>query len=385
MIRWGVLVLVSWLAWAPVGAQAALSLANLDALEDAALADRLLLIREKQLTILRLCQRATRAAVGRPVRLTPSQMAPYFVADRTARRAALQTLIGEIQASGRGDGGSECERTLAARSLESIRDPLTYPYGIEAVCLGSGKGCVSSLWKWYAALAPSCYQVRQKGLLNQIDSNACFAGDGLILAILKQQSLDPISDTLMWSQTLLETIAAQPDESALDLETVFRQSGFTHPTKALLALTAAVGSSGNSGVTGWLQGVEDHLLMADLKGTRQPQDVYVRYKLFQAAKIMYQKFRTLAERKKIQLKLSGHSITHWNRHNLMAAFLACSAETGSAERNRQWVEFTGKGYEAMDFVSHLVEGAGWSASMKNWTLDTARYREGGKVGLSLCF
>jgi hypothetical protein len=222
------------------------------------------------------------------------------------------------------------------------------------------------------------------GSFREKENNACFAADGLILQDVRSLKLRIPDDALKFSQGLYDALLLQPVRGSLDLFAVFAQQFPGLPPQAMFTLLASFTTSGNSGLTGWLQGVEDGLLMADLNNPQlQSLAVYTRSKQLQSAKIMYQKMRTLSDRFEIKLQLFGQDITAWNRHHFMAAFLGCRSTQPMAETVHK-VHRIGMGYESKDFVFHLLEGVRMNDARENFKTDSNRYREGATLGYQAC-
>jgi hypothetical protein len=152
----------------------------------------------------------------------------------------------------------------------------------------------------------------------------------------------------------------------------------------LFNLIAAIGSSGPSGLTGWLQGLEDRMLIGDLNAGLSNEKIYQRFSDFQHAKFNYILFRGLLDEKKIQMKMYGLDVSAWNRHNFMAAFIGCANGKTFRERTSTLVYLTGVAYEAKDFISHLREGVGFKDSKENFNVDSHRYAESGQFGYEHC-
>lgn len=237
---------------------------------------------------------------------------------------------------------------------------------------------------FYLGLAPACYPVAGQGALAQKDSNACFGADKLIFKDARDLGLSLPKDALQFSQALYEALLKKKPQESIDLFSVFANQSSSPTPKHMLTLLASFSTSGNSGLTGWLQGVEDTLLVGDLNDqTLSANDVYARSKDLQLAKITYQRFREVADRFSATLRIFGVEVKDWNRHNFMAAYLGCR-DNGTRSQAIRKVGSIGVGYESKDFVSHLREGSRLRPSIENFQQDTKRYVDGAALGWDAC-
>jgi hypothetical protein len=231
--------------------------------------------------------------------------------------------------------------------------------------------------EWIRRLDPRCFSPRVKGYFNFKETNACFAGDGIILKFFRAVGNDPYVAASEFAATMAKTMVETPKGGVFDFDQVYSDK----LDWQILTLLAAVGSSGNSGNVGWLKGLEDRLLRIDL-ATLDFDSIYLNFKMLQQAKINYQLARQISDQNHIRLKLNGVFIDDWVRHNVMAAFLGCVAYSGFD----QWLIYgTGIGYESRDFMSH-IEKENWTtkAAIQNFIQDTNRYRISSKVGYRYC-
>lgn len=287
------------------------------------------------------------------------------------------------------------------KTIGFLLDTLKKSKSVEASCLGK-PGNILSIRKvfffsqnsenlknplnrlWWKTLEPACYKIRLRGNLNNVDGNACFAGDRLMNASFDKLEVDGVRASLQYSYALLAAAAIEAEGGELNLEKVFQDEFMQERPKLLFTLIAAIGSSGPSGLTGWLQGLEDRMLISDINAGLSNEKIYQRFSDFQHAKFNYIVFRGMLDQKKIQMKMYGTDVSAWNRHNFMAAFIGCANGKTFGERTSSLVYLTGVAYEAKDFVSHLREGAGLKASKENFNVDSNRYAESGQFGFDQC-
>lgn len=377
--RWLGILLVAMLA--PVVAGADISLKDLSQMEDVAIWDRLSLMEELQVRRTSTCRHPEAAAFRQAWwnRLGSGE-GPRITQSAAETKATVLLQIQRLLDSKKLQ--KLCQRISKESPIISIRQTFRRPPGLGTLCDGKGSDCGRRLSQWYEDFSPACYQIRQRGELSSIDGNACFAADGMVLNSLARQDMDPLIDGIEWAAALLKASLAEP--KAVDIWVVF-QSVFPEGTpQQMLALLASFSTSGNSGLTGWLQGIEDRLLIRWLNENMTANDVYERIKLLQTVKITYQKFRTVMDERKLRLRVRGVAIDDWNRHNMMAAFLGCENQMQDQEVTLRLVLLIGQAYEAKDFISHLLEGMHWEPAVRNWREDTDRYRQSGQIGYRLC-
>lgn len=237
---------------------------------------------------------------------------------------------------------------------------------------------------WFRQLEPACFKIRQKGNLKSVDQNACFAGDRIIYFNAKKHNFDIVLSALNLSYSLLAQIASASEGQRLNIEDAYF-SEFKNSNKLIFfTILAAISTSGPSGLTGWLQGLEDRLLVEDLNSNLDTEEIIERFEKLQLAKFNYIKYRELASKHRIKLSLYSYDVSEWNRHNTMALFLACSKRNQFGSQTVPLVYSTGLIYEAKDFISHLQDGVDVKLSKANFSQDTNRYQESGMIGYNLC-
>lgn len=278
---------------------------------------------------------------------------------------------------------------LFQNDFEALSPRRELPGGnlVPAVCFDptAQKKCFREFRQMWNQIRPHCFRSLRVGLGAFHENHACFGGDQAL-----DQSLSPTFgsnktlELFNYSQTLLQEVEKVPAGSDFELSEV-TENLYPFPKPELtFAILTALGSSGNSGLTGWLQSLEDRWLIEGLSGNQEIAAVYKDAKLLQGAKIRYQAFRDRAEHANHRLLLFGKEIKGWNRHNLMAAFLGCQFRDFNRENVSHLVSLLGVGYESKDFVSHLLEGVSLQDSKQNFKEDTNRYRQSGRVGYDAC-
>ncbi len=273
------------------------------------------------------------------------------------------------------------------RHLQSARKSLTAANVLKMIPLlcRSDRFCAKEITHFVARLEPHCFPSNETSGIGSIDLNPCFAGDGLLHETLVRLKLNPALEANAMMDQLLLDIGDVPEGGAFELQNSYRKIRPEKNLIPLFTLLAIVGTSGNSGLTGWLQGFEDRLLIDGLRDPKvDTEEIYWTFKVHQRAKIKYQVLREYAESRRIEIRISGHSWKQWNRHNLMAASLGCGMIDKTPDQAKFLLALTGIAYEGKDFASHLKGGYRLKDAVQNFLVDTKRYREAGFVGRVLC-
>lgn len=236
-----------------------------------------------------------------------------------------------------------------------------------------------------SALRPHCFQSLRRGLAGFYENHACFGGDIAMNADLERAFGASKPSMVANAAELLARAAldATPG-SRLDILSTLSDLSPGLSNRDAMALLAATGTSGNSGMTGWMQSLEDRWLIEGLLSNLPLKAVYQNTMLLQSAKANYIGLREIVDSKKLMLTLGTRLINRWNRHNLMAAYLACHFSHLPKTDVTSVIAKIGVGYESKDFVSHLVSGVSLKTSIENFNQDTERYRSAGAAGYELC-
>ncbi|QLY24245.1 hypothetical protein [Bdellovibrio sp. KM01] len=350
---------------------ASISLRDLDKMEDVALADRLQRTLIIQYQLIAACEKQSSLSAQFLWQTYPLLQSDLVEsATDQERRDGIIKLISAIQQSR--SVPVACLKAIPSQKVSSVRKLLLVPPSLNGDTL-----------RFYKELSPACFPVASKGSFQEKENNACFAGDRMIMKDLEQQSLSVHADTLKFANELFLTANTAKSQDSIDLFNVYLKVA-RPDVKKMFTLLAAFSTSGNSGLTGWLQGVEDAALVKDLNDRAlSATEVYSNFKFLQAAKMSYQVFRQISDEKKLKLTLFGNSFDKWNRHNVIAAYLGCR-EQGAEEQVVANVSRIGLGYESKDFIAHLRQGISWNSSVANFKQDTQRYRDGALLGYQAC-
>lgn len=369
----------------------AFSLRNLDAAEDLALGDRLAQILERQRMIVLMC--ASGAIEMHEVNKTFPRWTPRpsesAATDADAIKA--ETLERLRIVAGNVPRVRDCaEKTRIFRNLFealSPRSALPSKTIFRTSCLSSSHeaGCLKEMAAMWEGTRPHCFRSLRKGLAGFFEDHACFGGDVAMNEELSRSfGQEKYRFALEIGEAWLVAARNAADGDRLDLREVTGDIVPNVSVRQTFVMAAALGSSGNSGMTGWLQGLEDRWLVESLADGKTAETIYTEVKLLQAAKIRYQAMRDTVEKKKLDLTIGEARLQGWNRHNVMAAFLSCHFSDLKRGNVVSLIGLLGVGYESKDFLSHLLEGVGWQASKRNFQQDTERYRVSGRIGYDLC-
>ncbi len=95
-----------------------------------------------------------------------------------------------------------------------------------------------------------------------------------------------------------------------------------------------------------------------------------------------------ARQKNLKVYFAGHDVGSWNRHNYVAAFLACHYHNSGYERTEALLipRILGHAYESLDFLSHRkgAEYLNLKSSMNEFKADTGRYIQSSAWGFDFC-
>jgi hypothetical protein len=231
-------------------------------------------------------------------------------------------------------------------------------------------------------LDPSCAVDVIPDLNGELEINPCFAGARLVSEVLwrRGESARETAAEFLWR--LNDAIEASSAGQAIALWDLF--GGESHGE--FLALLAYLHASSTS-VSGYLDGFGDFIWReAALRGD-PPEAVLLEYHDRKKMRDSFRDLRSWAANRKLRLYLhsGGIELTAANRHDFMAAFLACHFHgTRRPAHARLVPRLLGYGYETLDFVSHLKQGVPVRASLTHFERDTRRYKDAAEWGASFC-
>jgi hypothetical protein len=238
-------------------------------------------------------------------------------------------------------------------------------------------------------LDPHCVSLQVPNESGVYDSFPCLAGDYLIGKALINR--DTWTHFILRNQSFLSRFREKLSSidrlhSSVDLWELFRDSAADTPElrEAFLAELNFYFTSFHS-ASSYIRGFHDHIWRTVLFATGSASETL---EYFQSSRLIVDEFRGLyswGEKQHIDMRVGSIQMLGKNRHNYMAAYLACHYR----ERNRLFHEslpvMLGYLYETYDFKSHMLnDKIGLSASVENFSTDTDRYRTGVYWGYRFC-
>ncbi len=135
----------------------------------------------------------------------------------------------------------------------------------------------------------------------------------------------------------------------------------------------------------YIRGFHDHIwhfVLFKTGSAEQALDYFV------SSRLVVDEFRTLhgwAEKHQIPMNIRGIEMSGKNRHNYMAAYLACHYRDESRIFHESLPVILGYAYESLDFKSHIVDDHDtYGVAKENFVTDTTRYRTGVYWGYRFC-
>lgn len=251
------------------------------------------------------------------------------------------------------------------------------------------KKCSSSIEKVIADLDPHCVSVQVPNNDNKYDAFPCMAGDFLggrnLVSNTSWQSF------LQNNQSFLNTFRALVNDpnskkTGIDLWEIFKAHRPDSPElrEEFLSSLNFYFSSFHS-ASSYIRGFHDHIWRFILFKTKSAESTL---NYFIHSRLLVDEFRTLntwSDKNQIPLRFSGITMQNKNRHNYMAAFLACHYRDKGFLVRESLPVVLGYAYETFDFKSHYVdENLSFKESKDNFITDTDRYRTGVYWGYRFC-
>lgn len=275
------------------------------------------------------------------------------------------------------------ERRKFSWILEQTQQGLCFDNGTLRM---DGQTCLTNIQQVVTDLDPHCVSIQVENPYKYYDSFPCMAGDYQIGKFLLKPGIDRIfTEHVRFIQNFNQAINGSSVRTEIDLYQLFRGDEVDSPDlrERFLAMTELYLSS-TTALSSYTKGYHDHFWRQILMTTgdaEQARDVFVRTKIFP------DEFKTLmdiAKKKKIQIHIDGEDYGPKNRHDFMAAYLACHYRNSGSLIRESLPKMLGVAYEAWDFKSHLQEGLSWEKAKENFVTDTNRYRTGVRWGVDFC-
>jgi hypothetical protein len=278
------------------------------------------------------------------------------------------------------DSLNKIQRKKFERPIEIAKD-LCY-----VLLPGARAKCLDKIARLVSELDPFCVTQNTKDKFGTKDPNACMAGDRLLGKTLRKKNDPTQAHISEFLSSLEKEVDSVNESSTIDLWAVYLKNNQDTPLnrKDFLVIMAflyyALGSAG-----GYVDGVADHYWFNSFKESTYPEDAFsefysMRQKVDWYGFILHKK----AAKKKLQFSFKQVSMKGMNRHDYMAMFLSCQFMEYGDTASKIIPRFLGVGYESLDFVSHMKEKVGFTASGKNFKRDTSRYSVGSTLGNGFC-
>ncbi len=236
-------------------------------------------------------------------------------------------------------------------------------------------------------LDPHCSLPVAPNSQGYVDSNPCFAGDRLVFEriapfILSHESFVSAFD---------RTVQGLADGSVLDLwrlylaqERFANDWAFDERMKFLGFL--AFGMSSATSSAGYVDGYAEQAWREKMPDVGE---AYRNYHGYKRIKSQFSSTWNLALKKEIRIQVNGLDWDGVNRHEAMAAFLACELATDDVTLAthllpRVLTQSMGVAYESKDLLSHLRDGVSLKNSLNGFQVDTSRYERGYRRGIHFC-
>ncbi|MCM2281825.1 MAG: hypothetical protein NDI61_08255 [Bdellovibrionaceae bacterium] len=248
--------------------------------------------------------------------------------------------------------------------------------------------CRSRLMQVLADLDPNCIRVQVDNPTGEYDTFPCMAGDYRIARDLT--SAHSVAEVVAEVKLFLQNVrVALVDTSlradGLDLYDTYLGS---RPDTAVsrqrfLSIWVLLNASTHS-LTSYMQGYHHHFARETLFRTGSPDEAVT---AFVSSRLLTDEYRTLfrwIREKRIPLRIHEKMVGEMNRHDYMAAFLACRYRHETKAIRERLPTLLGYTYESFDFLSHLKEGDSLEVAWGAFREDTRRYRAGVRWGHSFC-
>jgi hypothetical protein len=251
------------------------------------------------------------------------------------------------------------------------------------------RDCRFKVHQVFSELDPHCVSLQVPNASNVYDPFPCLAADYLVGKSLVNEKT--WKSFLFRTQGFLENLRqALSDPNApttgIDLWKVYLQD---NPDQAELRETFLAEidfyfSSFHS-ASSYIRGFHDHIWSFVLFKTNSAEETL---NYFISSRLIVDQFRTLntwAGKRHIAFNIHGITTKDKNRHDYMAAYLACHYRQESRLIHESLPVLLGYSYESLDFKSHVIDQhVSWKDSKENFLTDTNRYRTGSYWGYQFC-
>lgn len=248
--------------------------------------------------------------------------------------------------------------------------------------------CVGSLSQILRDLDPHCMSTQVPNPKEYYDGLPCLSGDNLIgRMLLEKSNAESLAKEMQefMGRLRIDLGNKEKREYGIELYNSFlgKRQDSMFLRKKFLAVIALYTSSMSSYASN-IEGYHDMMWRTMLIETKSSERAL---QAFNKIRISVDDFRTLKSwmiEKKLNVTMTAQKLSKMNRHDYMAAFLACYYKERSPSLQKLVPLALGYAYESLDFVSHLREGITFHESVENFSKDTGRYRYGVQWGSLFC-
>lgn len=255
--------------------------------------------------------------------------------------------------------------------------------------LAPDRTCQIKMAQVLSDLDPHCVSRQVPNFTNEYDSFPCMMADYMIgqSMVRKENWQNYLPDTNSFLNNLRKSFS-NPEQrrQGIDLWQVYSTGKADTPElrEEFLAQINFFFTSSQSG-SSYIRGFHDHIWHLVLMTTLSPEEAL---DYFVATRIKVNEFRTIndwANANHFAMNIRGIQMEGKNRHNYMAAYLACHYRKESRIFHESLPVILGYAYETYDFKSHMVdEKLSYKDSRENFATDTDRYRTGVYWGYRFC-
>lgn len=251
------------------------------------------------------------------------------------------------------------------------------------------RNCYFKFQQVFSDLDPHCVSFQVPNFTNSVDPFPCMMADYMIgRSMVSDTSWEYyIQNTARFMDQFREAFA-RPNIRAqgINLWEIFLGSRKDTPAlrEEFLAQLNFFFSSSQS-ASSYIRGFHDHIWQFVLRKTKSPS---VTLDYFLSTRIKINEFQTVykwALQNNYPMNIQGIQMAGKNRHNFMAAFLACHYRNENSAFFESLPVLLGYAYETYDFKSHVSDDKdSFEVAKENFITDTNRYRTGVYWGYRFC-
>lgn len=252
-----------------------------------------------------------------------------------------------------------------------------------------GRNCYLKVHQVFSDLDPHCVSFQVPNFTNSVDPFPCMMADYMIgRSMVSETSWEKhIQNTARFMDQLRKAFG-RPNarEQGINLWEIFLGSKKDTPAlrEEFLAQLNFFFSSSQS-ASSYIRGFHDHVWQFILRKTNSPS---VTLDYFLSTRIQINEFQTVynwAVKNNYPMNIQGIQMAGKNRHNFMAAYLACHYREENSVFFESLPVMLGYAYESFDLKSHLIEDKdSFEVAKENFDIDTNRYRTGVYWGYRFC-